>query len=112
MPRMTQHNKWKFVDHPIWGWRDLIVLNVNLAQHPDWPLQKGSVALGLDFILPPDIDRRRIGDLGNYVKGAEDCLQGVVFRNDKQVAEYLSPTRRRFGDLSGDSGLLLQIRWD
>lgn len=43
-----------------------------------------AVRLTLRYYRP-----RRSGDIDNYLKQVLDCLQGVAYRNDSQIAELL-----------------------
>ncbi len=37
-------------------------------------------------------------DTDNYVKGALDALEGIVFKNDSQVVEYKEPFGKWYSD--------------
>ena len=111
MPRMTRGNKWTFKDHPVWGWREAVA----------WPVKKqmriegielivGPLSVGWDFRIKRD---GRFGDLDNYIKAAKDSLQGVLYRNDKQIYQYLEPTRRQYVEEGqSEGGLDLLVRWE
>jgi Holliday junction resolvase RusA-like endonuclease len=85
---MTQGNKWKFKDHPIWGWRERVAWAVKMKRQADWPLAC-RVKIGFDFKVVPN--RGQVGDLDNYIKGCKDALKNILYKNDKQVKRYLEP---------------------
>ena len=72
------------------------------------PILDGAVDLALEFVLEPPkswpqyrktyvVDNNRPvmtkPDLDNYVKWVLDCLQGVVYKDDAQVARIIATKR-------------------
>lgn len=47
---------------------------------------KGPIKLTFDFY----IKRKKLADLSNYIKNAEQGLEGIAFKNDNQVEEIIA----------------------
>ena len=83
----------------------------------DWPhgVLAGSVALDMTFTIarPPSVSAKRRAeptvrpDADKLLRGAQDALKGIVYRDDAQVTEAY--VRKVYGETSG---LRCEIRWE
>jgi len=102
-PRPIQRATWKQKNHQVWGWRDNIAWAVKKVRHKSWPLSC-TVGLGMEFTVSL---KGRVGDLKNYITAVEDCLEGIVYKNDTQIDYY--PFARR---IRGERlGVRILVEW-
>lgn len=101
---------------------------VGAAGEQGWEKQeRGAIRLGVEFIVPrpqaylwkgPHKEPRcwRGLDLGNLTKALEDCLNGVLWRDDAQISEYGPTFLRRYAYPGEECGAVVRVEalgeWD
>lgn len=63
-------------------WQDWVCLSARVYYHGE--ILTCPLLMRLDFYLKEDN-----GDLDNYCKAVGDALQGVIYKNDKQICKYI-----------------------
>jgi Holliday junction resolvase RusA-like endonuclease len=69
----------------------------------------GEVHMAAMFLLPQKLATNK-PDLSNLIKALEDCMQGYIIKDDKQITKYLEPTLKRTTDSAEeDPGIVLSL---
>lgn len=127
-PRMTQRNKWKFKDHPIHAWRNMVAHRVNRIVYGNdkFPCKSAFEAnLTFRFIRPKchygtgrNAERVKpsapivwehlvVPDRDNLEKAVLDSLSGIVWHDDSQVVT--GTTTKRYTEQGEEPGASIEI---
>lgn len=104
-PRPASKGKQRYSPKWYCQWKNDFGIFARLAMHGKPPLT-GAVKLSAEFykLKPKDPQSKQYGDLDNLIKAVKDAMNGICYKDDRQVTQYGC-----CGKFHGDPHIIIEL---